>query len=53
MGLTKMLSLCFLGVIEGFDVCERIAHKLAIFGINLLQLKFMANQHRVLLIYNN
>jgi hypothetical protein len=35
MGLTKTLALCFYGGIEGFDVCERIAHKLASFGIQL------------------
>jgi len=35
MGLTKTLALCFCGVRKGFDVCERIAHKLAIFGIKL------------------
>jgi hypothetical protein len=35
MGLIKTLALCFFGVRKGFDVCERIAHKLAIFVIQL------------------
>ena len=37
MGLTKTLALCFYSFIEGFDVCVRSTHKLAIFGIHLLQ----------------